>query len=783
MSTELEGLRGKHNEALATLHEVRSREAALQAALKDAESAHAIEIDLLRTRHQKALDDKGMEVDKLMACLMDEHDSALATLREELVVASTALEKAHRDHEEVFGKLTTEHEEELRRRIQEVNDTLARSGEDHEKSITRIIAEHGELLKQKDAEANAVLQRTEEEYYNALTKLRGDHAEALKKHTSELNATLERLRAEHAGELRMAEIAKEGLLSESHSSQINVLQELQEEHAAAIVRKEASFVEEMENLKADHVRSSTTKVEDYTLQLDRLKLEHGTVLSRFTEERRIEVDRLRLALKEAQEASDAASIKHQMELETGIRAVQEQQTTVLRELERGYEEEVKKMKIDHELALKEALAQSDADRTALVQSHTEQTSKIKAQHQQEITAVNAILTAAQEEHRRSSDTAQLQSERVLAEEKERSTTSLDNLTREHSEVLETLRTECNSLLQTMDSNKAAYEDSDRLLREEKDLLVQSIEGLTHRHAEELETVRKEHELILQELNSRKIAADEYSEQTRETHELALEQKVTVIKDMEHQLTAVNGERDQLEAEVAMLRGELDETRGEQSKLIQEASKRQSLVDELERHRSVLAETLETLQRIKDEKDTIQSEKMRADALVRDLQAQITRGSSPPNGRPVTERNVSYTRSTGLSPMKLPPPTPPPSVPPPPAPRAPGMTNGDTGGSTSSHGSSTINTSVSSRESQPESPATSLGHVPPNSPLPVDLKVAARLEHQAKQIDEQEAMIKTLNKQLTHCETDLQTHMDLVTTLETSLGDSEKNRESFPFPIS
>ena len=36
------------------------------------------------------------------------------------------------------------------------------------------------------------------------------------------------------------------------------------------------------------------------------------------------------------------------------------------------------------------------------------------------------------------------------------------------------------------------------------------------------------------------------------------------------------------------------------------------------------------------------------------------------------------------------------------------------------------------------------------------------------------MIKTLNKQLTHCESDLQAHMDLVATLETSLTDSERN---------
>ena len=62
-------------------------------------------------------------------------------------------------------------------------------------------------------------------------------------------------------------------------------------------------------------------------------------------------------------------------------------------------------------------------------------------------------------------------------------------------------------------------------------------------------------------------------------------------------------------------------------------------------------------------------------------------------------------------------------------------------------------------------------------------MVAKMEEQAKHIDEQEAMIKTLNKQLPHCESDLQTHMDLVSTLETSLGDSEKNRTCLSFVFS
>ena len=76
----------------------------------------------------------------------------------------------------------------------------------------------------------------------------------------------------------------------------------------------------------------------------------------------------------------------------------------------------------------------------------------------------------------------------------------------------------------------------------------------------------------------------------------------------------------------------------------------------------------------------------------------------------------------------------------------------------------------------DSPATSVTPSVANGHFAVDPKLLQQVEEQSKTIEEQEAMIKTLNKQLTHCESDLQAHMDLVSTLETSLGDSEKNRE-------
>jgi len=57
---------------------------------------------------------------------------------------------------------------------------------------------------------------------------------------------------------------------------------------------------------------------------------------------------------------------------------------------------------------------------------------------------------------------------------------------------------------------------------------------------------------------------------------------------------------------------------------------------------------------------------------------------------------------------------------------------------------------------------------------IESKLQSQLVEQNRLVEEQETMIKTLNKQLTHCESDLQAHMDLVATLETSLTDSERN---------
>ncbi|KAJ3918253.1 kinesin domain-containing protein [Lentinula edodes] len=731
MSTEVEALREKHQKDLQRLEEVQQRESELIETLAEAEVGHAAAIEDLRKAHSDAMKQKQKELDNLLSRMSEEHEVALSTLGRELAAASSTLKQALQSHEEAFGKLQQEHEEELRSKLQEASDTLSRVRQEHEGFLLKATDAHAEALKQKDLEVTASIQQTEEDYYNALTQMRSDHAEALLRHTAESTAALEKLKEEHAAEIRMSERAKESLLSESQSSRGLALQELQDEHSSAIFRKEVSHTEDLEKLKADHARALLDKDKDaeielgklpeYVSQLDQLRAEHEEAVFKLKEEQKAEGERLTSALSSLENDSSAAAVEARNVIDAAVQSQREQQAALLAEITRSHADELEQLKAFHEQMSQDLVTTSEAKIATLLESHTVEVLKLRTQHQQEITELNNTMVAIQEQHKESLENMRALSERSVAE--------------------------------TTQSLKAELND------------------LNRQHLKDSENLRKENELLMQELEAHKVAADEFllRDQSRQIHEGQIAEKDNAIRTVEDRLSVVENERDGLASDLAKLRAEFERTRTEQSLLVQEASKRESLVMELERHRSVLAEMQENLQRVKDEKDTLQIEKGRSDSIVRELQAQIARSGSPPNGRPATER---FNRIPGAAGIKLPPPTPPPSVPPPPAPRS---IQHDPGFSASSAG-----TSSSSRDSQqipesPATPATSLGgSIITSISAVTDTKALVKIDEQARQLEEQEAMIKTLNKQLTHCESDLQTHMDLVSTLETSLGDSEKN---------
>ncbi|KAL4248822.1 TRAFAC class myosin-kinesin ATPase superfamily protein [Abortiporus biennis] len=828
MANELEGLHSQHAETLAQLEQAKIRESELRDSISKAQAEHAAVLDDLKAQHAEALSAKEKEVDDLLLRLKSEHESGVAalreeldasqkselarlgdehsdtvrslqeqlasgeaalartkeeheaiiqTLREQLADASATLAKAHQDHTEAFGKLKADHEEELRLRAEEAATLLDRTQKDHTDLLDKAKSEYDALIRQKEEAATANLQHTEEEYYDALTKLRGDHAVALEKQTAEAATALERLKDEHTREMRMAEIAREGSLTESQSSRDIAIKELQEEHSSAIAKKESLFAEDIQRLKDEHAQAITAKDEQHRNSVQRLKSDHKSVLhdkeaafeetlekmvseheralstkerehataleklaaqhtaevKRLVDESNAEMEKLKTELGLSKESLVAAAATHAHELDEAIRLEQEKHAMILQEIERGHTQEVNKLKELHIAALASSGEDAEGMKASLLRSHAEETSKLRAQHQQAIAALESDLIAAQEDHRKDLENSRAQAEQFLNEEKARLSTV--------------------------------------------------IAELEERHTAEKATLTKDHELLLEEVEAYKAAADEFvqdREAMRDAHQEASMKQSDTTAALKTELSGANNDKEALRSEVEKLRAELDATKSRTTELVREASKRESLVDELEKHRSVLADLQETLQKTKDEMDTLQAEKSRQDSVLRDLQAQLSRSPSP-GSRPAGERGMSFSRVNGISPAKLPPLTPPPAGPPPPTPRSMHEAHAHAGSTTSTI-MSTSSRSIDSPVDSPSTPATSVTHsftngalaTPSAVPAVSDLKLMAQVQEQTKRLEEQETMIKTLNKQLTHCESDLQAHMDMVATLETSLAESEKN---------
>ncbi|KAI0032831.1 hypothetical protein K488DRAFT_49051 [Vararia minispora EC-137] len=821
MSNELEALRNKHQADIAKLEAVEVRQAQLQDELEKARAEHAAAVDAhdklisdLRAEHEEVLRARAEEVDALIARLKDEHAAELSTVRAQLVDADAALEKARTKHAEAFSALQAEHTTELERKLGEASAALEKAKREHEEAVKT----HAEAIAAKDEEAA----RTEEEFYNGLTKLRTEHTEALRREGETHAALVARMQDEHAAAVRMLEISRDGSLSESQEAQAQALRSLQEEHAAAIARREAAFVEDLNRATEEHARTFAAAVEEHEAAANKLRSEHATELSNVQAQHVAEVARLKAATEEAQRAGATSVAKAREEAEAALAAVKEQQATVLDQVASAHQDEVTRVAAEHQVALDAAISKAQAERDTLARAHTDEIVRIRTQHEQALTeiaatrdeAVKQARAQAEEEH---TALVQSHSDRSLAAQaehevavnalREQVAAEREKLVREYVEKSAVARAqhekamaELNALLvaeqaEHRDALEAARRQSEAAAAMEKARLAATIAELEAAHATEHEILVKDRDLLRNEVESYKVAVEEHAlvrEQDRMQHEQTLNRHAETITNLHQDLSEAHNEREELAQQVAALRAELGNVTDKQSELIREASKRESLVQELEKHRSVLAETQRTLQQIRDEKDQIQEEKVKQESAMRELQAQLARVpsptqetfSSPVISRPHNERSMStYSRS------KLPPPTPPPSIPPPPAP-APPMPPPPTPAPTGplprapehhnhpSIASSTPVSTTSSRDSEimpMDSPATSVtpsvAHGQAHAPDP---KLVAQVEEQTRTIEEQEAMIKTLNKQLTHCESDLQAHMDLVTTLETSLGDSEKN---------
>ena len=751
--------------------------------------------------------------------LKAEHEIELKRRNEEI---EELLVKEKRIHEETLAAALASHVSAIslkenqyataQKRTEEAEQALRAAKLEHSAALESLATDYTATLGAKDTELTETIAKTKEQHYDALTKLRLDHSEAIERQTKDSSIALERLKEEYASQIRVAEISREGSLSESQTAQEKAIRELREAHSEAISQKEANFAQDLDRLQVEHQKTLSSTVEFHTAALEKARSDHATAMSKLQADSQAEYVRLGKLVEDAKVR--LAAFEHQAaeKFEASQKEAAEQQVLILQDVERGHEQVTNKLKASHQAILQETERKAFDEQAKLRQLHLQQVEGLQEEHSVSLAELKDTLLASHSKDRQgleaeaerlrslidahSTHTSELQSKHnlTLSEAKERFENERSALIDTHSKELESLvaghrlniadaqnqrareLTDLASshevaIAQLLSDQQSAAEDMQSALAVLKDQHLQAIEKLRTEHDENLSREKETWEASMVNLQTRH--SQEVSSLTEELIALRSSSAETntlcerhlqdlAAKDSELQDTQT--ERDDLALELSRLREQLERTSREQSMLLSEAAKRQSLVDELEKHRSVLAETQEWLQKVKDEKDAIQLEKNKQGALLRDLQAQVTRSPSPPN-------NTPRSRQTIIPPAKPPPPTPPPSIPPPLAPRLDSI-------STASP-LTTVNSMASSRElnlDSPATPATSLAPSLQDSAISmVDHKLVQQLDQQTKTIGEQAAMIKTLNKQLTHCESDLQTHMDEVARLENSLADSEKNR--------
>ncbi|KAI0345257.1 kinesin-domain-containing protein [Trametopsis cervina] len=827
----LESARAEHaahlQEALQK-HEAELKEALEkhQAELADVVAKHQAEHDeTLRQRgdeHTAAIDQIRKEYDDAIVKLISDHQESVKRKEEQ---ASSTLQRTEEEYYEALVKLRQDHAQALEKQAADAATVLERLKDEHaralqfaeiarEGSLTQTQSAQEQALKElQDAHAAAIANK-ESNFTTDLQKLKDEHTELLASKEEQHRSNVQRLKADHSAVLHENELAHTEALEKLQTEHTRILtsqadahkaelSQLTEAHATEIKKlredaeaEAARLTAELERTREDH-SSATAALKELEESLQQTKEQHATVLGEVERAHEEKVSQLQAGhestlatvLSEAAEKHSSTAAEHAEEIarlqaehqaaleatQSELAATQEQHKQALDESR----EQTDRLLAKEKSRLESSLSDFENQHNSLAASHAQEIARLKAEHHAALAAAQSDLIDAQEQHRLALEESRAQTERLLAEEKARLTASLSDLEQQQNEEIVTLRrdidllqVEKSKLAESLSQIEAQHADETMTLQEqletEQALRARTIADLDSRHAAERAVLQQERDMLQDELESHKAAADEHvvaREETRQKYESMLREKTDLLDSLHEDLSAVHAERDELAAIVSQLRSELDDTRNKTSALVTEASKRESLVEELEKHRSVLAEMQENLQKTKDEMDTLQAEKNKQDSILRDLQTQLTRSPSPGTSR------LGASRPNGIPAPKLPPLTPLPSPPTAIPPTLKSMH--EPHGSTSSSGPMSPSSARSIDFSDNAStPATSVA----GSTLPggADPKLVAQVQEQAKQLEEQETMIKTLNKQLTHCESDLQAHMDMVATLETSLADAEKN---------
>ncbi|KAG9045448.1 hypothetical protein FS837_006291 [Tulasnella sp. UAMH 9824] len=771
---ELESLRSEliasREEKLAAsrqLEELRRREQALLEERRSVQARHSEEIEVLQSEHDAQLDKLRADHGDLLRRMAEENEDAVqyatAKARREAELAATSqlessLAALAAEHEAAVSKLSTEHDNELRKHEMQVESLLARTRADHERAISRLRGEHEEALRARDVESTSAadVKKSNDtlvaQHAATIRRMEEAHEQELLQATTSSQDLLNRVRQEFEDQLKAAEAKHEEAIRAKQEESANNLRRAREGMETAIAR-----------LRSEHEETLARKTVEFETQLQRLRDEHAA------------------ELRQKEIALEGSLSESQSDTANAMKQLQEEHAAALERRDASAREDLENLKADHTRQLSSRDADHEGALAKLKEDHSFALSSLESTLSVEVNRLKESLASSRQEHANATDALKAELAKAQADfEAQRS-----KLTAGHEAELLQLKADHQAAVTEAQAALVASQqlhqkaiadgraDLEEKLASDNEHHRTALEELTATHDAERDTLRKAHSLVAEDLEAHKIMLSEARaqlEQDRQAHKSDTDDLRSRLATMEEHLQSVMNERASYAAEAEDLRTELKNTKSEQANLIQEASKRESLVQELDRHRSILGESQTDLQRTRDERDSLLAEKQRQDALIKDLQAQLAGAKMHKRdgaGDSAPSHSGSRLTRNGIPPAKLPPLTPPPTGPPPPTP-------GSVDFSTSSHPARTSSSSQPSRSATPDEQTTPSTSVLMSPTRDIDPKIAGLIEEQAKHLEEQEAMIKTLNKQLTHCEADLQAHMDLVATLEASLTDSERN---------
>ncbi|SCV69289.1 BQ2448_2309 [Microbotryum intermedium] len=507
--------------------------------------------------------------------------------------------------------------------------------------------------------------------------------------------------------------------------------DLEAVHSLEPKQREAEHVDALARLKSTY--------EDALVESDRA---HADVLARLDRQRAEELGeaaRLHSSITTALDNEDEArAARMEEEHAASLQALGQSHEALLDASREADCMRLTQLSLRHESALS---SKDEAHQTAIRMSEAEQMraiDNINKSHTQELNSLSNSLLSSHSEDLRKTNVAHLESVALL-QEHQNDTTALQTAHKQvvcsmiikHEQALELLRTESEKAIASL---RAEYDHESAIMRA---TFEQEVASLRLNNEQTVFSVRADHEKqarLLQVGHDREIAS------SRVMHEQELAQKASEFAAICESMRTTNI------AKIDLVEKERNEA---QSKYLELGTSYARLQDKLVDAQNALA----TMQHNNRSSSALNQElvdvRLLADRLT--VEADTLR----------QERGLRSSQSTGpatssVGPQSKPvPPSQPPTVPPPSLPTSTQARNRSS--STSSQG----NASSSPRESMTSATAR------PSSSTTIDSSLV-------RKVDDLEAQVSKLVKQLTHCEGDLQANIDLVNTLESALSDSERN---------